>query len=255
MFSFDLEQWQEWAAQIDRLKQDYHVHSYDESLDQLFEQRVKATINPEHTVMDLGCGNGEFTLAMAEWSNKVFGVDVSRRTLDEARQKQADREIKNVEFVHASGTDLLFPGNSIDVMVSRMGPLGFSNFLDEAKRVVKRDGVLMEITVGDDDFDEIRSYFVSDSTPLVRTGTKTERLIGRLESHHYSIKLMEDLKQQVIFPTMADLLGALASSQLLTNIVPERDIPRFKTIWEKHAVPQGIRLTVHRVIWVATNQK
>jgi ubiquinone/menaquinone biosynthesis C-methylase UbiE len=255
MASFDLTQWHEWATQLDQLKQDYHVQSIEESPDQLFEQRVKGTIRPGFTVMDLGCGNGELTLTMAEWCNKVIGVDVSRRTLDQARQKQAERGINNVQFVHSSGTDLLFSANSIDVMVSRMGPLGFSNFLDEAKRVVKRDGILMEMTVGDDDFNEIRSYFVSPTDQQMRIGTKTERLMQRLESHRYTIEWMEDLKQQVVFPTIVDLIGALAASQLLTEIIPERDIPRFRTIWEKLATPQGIPLTVHRVIWVATNQK
>lgn len=141
--------------------------------EQQFEQKVRSFLDRDSVVMDLGCAEGGFTLKLADCAKQIVGVDVSKRLLDVAKAKQAELNITNVEFIHSDGQDLLFPADSIDVMVSRLGPLGFSDFLNEAKRVVKPNGWLVELAYGEEDF--------------------TNRIENRLAAHGFDLIEIEQI--------------------------------------------------------------
>ena len=56
------------------------------------------SVNPDDTVIDLGCGTGAVSLELAADANRVIGRDVSERMLAIARENAAERSIDNVTF-------------------------------------------------------------------------------------------------------------------------------------------------------------
>jgi 2-polyprenyl-3-methyl-5-hydroxy-6-metoxy-1,4-benzoquinol methylase len=54
-------------------------------------------------VLDVGCGDGLFTIRMAERAKEVIGVDFSRIAISEARKNLANSSRKNLRFEIANG--------------------------------------------------------------------------------------------------------------------------------------------------------
>src|SRR5262249_61039176 len=68
-------------------------------------------------VLDGGCGPGSITRGLAERvaPGEVVGIDLSRETLEAARQDAAARGLKNLTYDEASVYQLPYPDASFDV--------------------------------------------------------------------------------------------------------------------------------------------
>jgi ubiquinone/menaquinone biosynthesis C-methylase UbiE len=95
-------------------------------------------------VVDIGCGDGKFTRALAGLFGEVTGIDVKERKLDEAREAAAAAGL-TIDFRSGRGEAIPFADASLDVVV-------FSNSLHhmddvdaalrEAARVLTPGGLL-----------------------------------------------------------------------------------------------------------------
>jgi ubiquinone/menaquinone biosynthesis C-methylase UbiE len=71
------------------------------------------------TVVDLGAGTGTFALAAAERFGRVVAVDVSPAMLDALRARAAEREVTNLDVVHAGMLSYEHAGEPADAVFSR----------------------------------------------------------------------------------------------------------------------------------------
>ena len=88
-------------------------------------------------VLDLGCGTGTASLAVASRLNgtgKVVGVDVSLKMLQEAQQKLSQSGLTNVEFVLGSAHELEYEA-TFDVVFSTNAYHHFADKTDIFRRV------------------------------------------------------------------------------------------------------------------------
>ena len=63
---------------------------------------ARAGIEPGMRVLDVGCGPGDVTLLLSELvgaDGSVVGVERDEQALTKARQRAAESDIENVEFV------------------------------------------------------------------------------------------------------------------------------------------------------------
>lgn len=92
-----------------------------------------AAIAPGEAVLDVGCGCGETTLAVAARtgpSGRVLGVDVSAPMLARAAERVAARREGDgapIELVLADAATHALPEASFDVLVSRFGVMFFED--------------------------------------------------------------------------------------------------------------------------------
>ena len=96
------------------------------------------------TVLDVACGEGYGSALMSRRAAKVSGVDISRDAITHGRATYADRA--NLQFFEASCTTLPFEAASFEVAVSFETIEHIkeqAQFLDEIKRVLRFDGVLI----------------------------------------------------------------------------------------------------------------
>jgi SAM-dependent methyltransferase len=76
-----------------------------------------ASIDPHHTVLDIGCGLGRLTRAAASRAERVLALDVSEEMLSQARE--LNPELSGVDWIHGDGRTLApIPDSSVDCCIS-----------------------------------------------------------------------------------------------------------------------------------------
>jgi len=108
-----------------------------------FEERLTKMLPNFDSVLDSGCGHGEFTLKMSRYAKSLIGFDNSSELLKVAKAILSDRkDVDNVDFVYASTkTDLPFDDNQFDLIYTRRGPTSALNH----SRILKPDGTVFGI--------------------------------------------------------------------------------------------------------------
>jgi len=84
---------------------------------------------PAGRILDVGCGTGTTTLAIARQSGgkgRCVGVDISEPMLALARER-AEREGASVTFIHADAQTYPFEPKSFDAILSRFGVMFFND--------------------------------------------------------------------------------------------------------------------------------
>lgn len=77
-------------------------------------------IEPGMTICDMGCGNGFYTIPMAEQTGKtgrVYAVDIQQEMLDLLQDVAEEAELSNIEVVLGTAIDPKLPDALIDLMI------------------------------------------------------------------------------------------------------------------------------------------
>jgi SAM-dependent methyltransferase len=116
----------------------------------LFPER--ADLTGIHTVLDIACGPGDWTLEVAhtyyDHKVQVTGIDISQKTIEYARARAQSQWIENVEFrVMDVTAPLDFPDASFDMVNARfvagfLSAPAWPRFLAECMRILRPGGTL-----------------------------------------------------------------------------------------------------------------
>jgi ubiquinone/menaquinone biosynthesis C-methylase UbiE len=118
----------EFARQVDTLSRspvftDQHV------IDRIIEA---AQISGDERVLDLGCGPGILTEAVAPFSQEVIAFDLTPEMVDQTRQRCEKRGFKNVTLMLGEAENLPFDNSTFDIIVTR---LTIHHFLDPSTAI------------------------------------------------------------------------------------------------------------------------
>jgi SAM-dependent methyltransferase len=72
--------------------------------DQLFAQ-IKELIDPQSTVIDIGCGTGRLAFALGDHCESVLGIDLSKRNIDRAQILLQRQPNNKISFQHLNVSD------------------------------------------------------------------------------------------------------------------------------------------------------
>ncbi|MGH3514461.1 MAG: class I SAM-dependent methyltransferase [Pseudonocardiaceae bacterium] len=108
-----------WAARADRF--DEGVAGYREQF------LAAAAIDATETVLDVGCGSGQVTrdAARCAAAGSAFGVDLSSRMIELARQRADGEQVANVAFHQADAQVHPFLDHRFTIVISRHGAMFF----------------------------------------------------------------------------------------------------------------------------------
>jgi ubiquinone/menaquinone biosynthesis C-methylase UbiE len=88
-----------------------HYAAYRPPLHRLVLSRVTREKESFHAGLDVGCGTGYSAVALADYCERVFGIDPNQPMLEQARAHP------KITYISGTGDDLgAFPGESIDVV-------------------------------------------------------------------------------------------------------------------------------------------
>ncbi|MBL0901150.1 MAG: class I SAM-dependent methyltransferase, partial [Reyranella sp.] len=82
-----------------------------------------AAVQPGERVLDVGCGTGDTTAALAKTAGSVLGVDISEPLVAAAKAK----DIANSAFLVADAATQAFEPGSFDLVFSRFGVMFFAD--------------------------------------------------------------------------------------------------------------------------------
>ncbi|TMI40133.1 class I SAM-dependent methyltransferase [Candidatus Bathyarchaeota archaeon] len=201
-------------------------------------------------VLDIGCGDGPFTIRMAERAKEVVGVDFSRVAISEARKNLSNSGQKNLRFELANAESLHFPNETFDLVTCRRGPVtDRKRSLREAHRVLKRHGILMEITIGERDKENLTRIFGrGQMIGSERVIDLKERMLR--EAGFENLQIKEYIATE-IFPTIRDLIIRLKDSPIIPDFDPEKDKRYLEEIVKTCKSSKGIETPTHRVTIIA----
>lgn len=144
-----LEQKSTWDRNAETVKDDVEVRGpLKGSLKRVkktrkYLQKVFRKVDKKEFLLDVGCGNGLYTVPMTETFNHVIGLDISKLMIKRCREKRS-----NLDFVMGSATDLPFKNGvfngvmCISVLPYLVPPTNLVKALKEASRVAEDDCIV-----------------------------------------------------------------------------------------------------------------
>ena len=201
-------------------------------------------------VLDVGCGDGLFTIRVAEQAEEAIGVDFSQIAISEAEKNLAHSGRSNVRFERANAESLRFPRETFDLVICRRGPVTDRlNSLLEARRVLKIGGMVMEITIGEHDKENLTQVFGrGQMLGLERVIVLKERVLR--EAGFKNLEIQEYFATE-IFPTLRDLTIRLKDSPIIPGFDVEKDKHYLEKIEKTYRSSRGIEAPTHRVTIIA----
>ena len=129
-----------------------HARRYDAKMDARASDTVASLqaegfLGPESTVVDLGAGTGQFTLAAAPVCRRVIAVDVSPVMLEVLRENLVSHDATNAEAVRGGFLTYRHQGEPADVVYSRFAMHHLPDFwkgiaLSRISEMLRPGGVL-----------------------------------------------------------------------------------------------------------------
>jgi SAM-dependent methyltransferase len=195
------------------------------SAEEIFEGRLTNILPNFNSVLDAGCGHGEFTLRMSSYVKRITGFDNSVELLKIAETLLHSSEIHNVDFIYATTkTELPFKNEQFDFIYDRRGPTSIINH----SRILTKGGMIFGIHTSIDSVEE-RLY----------------------KNGYIEIEIEEFNSATNYFPNEEEFAKFL--SDVPGN--PDYTLPEFRTEFEiklqENTVNGRIRLREHKYIWKA----
>jgi ubiquinone/menaquinone biosynthesis C-methylase UbiE len=130
------------------------------------------------TILDVGAGGGQSALPLAKYAAQVIGVEPEAAMRAVAEQSAREQGVKNVSFRAGAADAIPLPDGTVDIVMAITAPL----VVDEAERVVRRPGLLLQVDVAPD-------WYGGDLAPIIQHPVPELAVASRdlTEDHGFSI--------------------------------------------------------------------
>lgn len=113
-----------------------------------YEKRLIERLPNFESVLDAGCGHGEFTLKIGQYAKHITGFDNSAELLKIAKSLlEESKDIDNINFIYAHTNHkdgLPFEDGQFDLIYNRRGPTSIYNH----SRILRSGGTIFSIHPG-----------------------------------------------------------------------------------------------------------
>ncbi len=180
-------------------------------LHRIWKRRVVALAHssPDTRALDLCCGTGDISFALAQRGATTTGLDFSAQMLAVAAQRHDNSKLKiqNLKFIQGDAQQLPFPENSFDIITVGYGLRNLTSWergVDEMFRVAKPGARLIVLDFGKPPNALWRTIYFTHlrlSVPLIGL-----LFCGNAQAYAY---ILESLKHYPAQLAVADKMNAL----------------------------------------------
>ncbi|CAM3148972.1 class I SAM-dependent methyltransferase [Paenibacillus sediminis] len=247
--SNDIEWWNELALRLNGYQGNYKVNFVGLNGEVEFTNLVKDLLRDHPNTLDVGCADGRFAIDLSSFASRVTAIDLSPVMIEAAKKST---KAPNLEFIVCDAKEMPFSDNSFDLVISRRGPVSEPVFLEEAIRVTKPMGKIIEITIGERDAIEFKDVFNRGQGYLNKSKSRYLEIRNRLElNSEIKISQIHEYFCDAYYPSIEDVALLLSSTPIIDDFNIESDLPLLRTIETEYHTNKGIRRTYHRIIWIA----
>ena len=250
----DSEKIEFWNGVASRIGYDFSnlkVKRVGTDAEDVFAKTVDRVLDKDKVVFDVGTADGIFSLSIADRTKKIIGIDLSEKMIEKANKNLRKSGLTNVEFKVADAKDLPFDDEIFDVVISRRGPATASKeCLKESYRVLKKNGFLLEITIGERDKENIKTIFKRGQNydGLIKGVKETKRKRKLLENVGFKEIKTNEINCKEYYKTMEDLIFLLQNTPIIPNFEIKKDYKKLEMIKRSLLTNNGIKTNSHRII-------
>ncbi|OXT18284.1 class I SAM-dependent methyltransferase [Bacillus infantis] len=236
----------EWYEQLGKLEGKY-LYPWDSFINEpngesIFDSEAEE-LSVNQKVLDVGCGEGRFTMHFASFAKEIVGVDASEAFIMEGHRQR----MPNVSFINANTkSGLPFANKEFDFAYIRKGPTSAYPLL---KKAVKDGGHILGLHPGDSQGRELPGLF-----PVLfeeKTGTPILKgLENRAENSNFTNATIEEVTSIEYLKSPLDVIKLVCFGQLpsITAFVKEKYGSEIARIFNQYAASRGLAITHSRYI-------
>jgi SAM-dependent methyltransferase len=143
----------------------------------------------DKTILDLGCGTGRNANYLADLSNKVIGIEISKTALEIARARACELGLSVDYRLGDIGEPYNIPDNSVDIILdvtssNSLSDIGREVYLKETHRVLKEKGFVFVRALCKDGNKNVKNLLkispgIEYDTYIIKEIGLTERVFSR----------------------------------------------------------------------------
>ncbi len=215
--------------------------------EKVFKEKLLELRSKDKIVLDIGCADGKFTLSIAPYFKKVYGIDISKINLDIADSHSGDEESENVEYSFQNARHTSFKDSFFDIAYCRRGP----PFYEEYYRILKENGYYLEIGIGEMDTVELKKIFGRGQNYGKWGKSRLDGNLKELQDLGFKVVFAENFHYFEYYPSYEEFDVFLQGVPIFEDFDSEKDKTALQEYVKKFSTDKGILLSRHRVVIVA----
>ena len=218
--------------------------------EKIFKEKLLELSSKDKIVLDIGCADGKFTLSVAPFFKKVYGIDTSKVNLDIAKSHGDDERSTNVEYSLQDASHTLFEDSFFDIAYCRRGP----SYYEEYRRILKANGYYLEIGIGEMDTVELKKIFGrGQGYGKWDKSTLSENLI-KLKALGFKVVFAENFHYFEYYPSYKEIDLFLRGVPIFEDFDSEKDKVSLQKYVKQFSTDKGIQLSRHRLVMVVQKE-
>jgi ubiquinone/menaquinone biosynthesis C-methylase UbiE len=215
--------------------------------EKIFKEKLLELSSINKIALDIGCADGKFTLSVAPFFHKIYGIDISKVNLDIAKSHSSDKRIKNVEYFFQNASHTLFKDSFFNLAYCRRGP----SVYPEIYRLIKTLGYFVEIKIGEKDCQEIKEIFGRGQDFGKWNTSRLIKDTNFMKDLGFEIIFAKDYFYVEYYKTYTDLDLFLQGVPIFEDFDSKKDKKYLNDYISKFKTNKGIKLLRHRIVIIA----
>lgn len=212
----------------------------------IFKEKLLGLGSKNKIALDIGCADGKFTLSIAPYFKKVYGIDTSKVNLDIAKSHNEDKRSKNVEYSLQDASHTSFENSFFDIAYCRRGP----SYYKEYHRVLQTKGHYLEIGIGERDTVELLKIFGRGQGYGKWGKSRLDENLKGLRDLGFLVVFAENYHYFEYYPSYKELDLFLQSVPIFEDFDSKKDKVALQKYVKKFSTDKGIMLSRHRLVMV-----